>query len=233
MDISSDNISLIEEEPSFPLYNKIEKESKNILEFLTESTKEFIKLFNQNFNSIIEVGTYLKQISLPNKYVCSKHIDKIPGWTCKECSKYTDSIFCHECYKKSKHLHKGHHLYFLLNSGGMCGCGEPEDLYTFCPDHSGPHMSQEQIDEYISKVFEKDFLNKLKIFFDKLFKKLSLYFIFMEKCDLFCPELFEEKFENGMEEDNNDQIEKEKENIIEIKEEFKNVFEYFLDFLKN
>ena len=219
-----------EEEISNPLYNKMNKESEDILEFLHKSTKEFSKLFGQNFNSLIKVGTYLKQISLPNKYVCAKHIDKIPGWTCKECSKYTDSIFCHECYKKSKHLHKGHHLFFLPNSGGMCGCGEPEALYTFCPDHSGPHMSQEEIDEYISKVFEKNLLDKLKSFFDKLFKKLSYYFILMEKCDLFCPEKFEEKFKNAMEEeDAND----EKEIIIKLKKKFIKAFEYFLDFLKN
>ena len=68
MEFLSDSL-FIEEEISNPLYNKMNKESEDILEFLHKSTKEFSKLFDKSFNSLNKVGTYLKQISLPNKYV--------------------------------------------------------------------------------------------------------------------------------------------------------------------
>ncbi len=195
--ISSDNIKNME------LYKKLYKESPKVFLNLKKLISQFPKLFEQNFETLDEVKNYLTNNSLPNKYACAKYIHDLPGWTCKECAKYTDSIFCHECYKKSKHLHKGHHLYFIPNSGGMCGCGEPEALHTFCPEHSGPHMTQEKIDEYISKSFKEELLNKLKNFFEKVFENLSYYFILAEKCELFCPEVFDKNFENEIEPQNN------------------------------
>ena len=229
MEISFENIPNLQKDQ---LYKKMDLESINILKYIKEEFNKFPKLFDTNYESINEVENYLKSISLPNKYVCAKQIKSLPGWTCKECAKYTDSIFCHECYKKSKHLHKGHHLFLLPNSGGMCGCGEPEALFTFCPEHSGPHMTQEQIDEFISKVFEKELLDKLKNFFEIIFEKLSYYFILAEKCELFCPEEFKKKFENIMEEENIDDIINDKEYIIKLKGNFKLVLQYCLDFLR-
>ena len=228
MESLSENISFVHEEDK--TYGRMNEESIDIIKYLKEELKQFPKLFDNNYETMEEVEIYLKNISLPNKYVCAKYIQDLPGWTCEECAKYTDSIFCYECYKKSKHLHKGHHLKFLPNSGGMCGCGEPEALFTFCPDHSGPHKTQEQIDDYISKVFKKELLEKLKNFFDKIFVKLSYYFIIAEKCELFCPELFKKKFGNiiGIEDDDNN----DKDFIAEVKRNFRIAFEYFLDFLR-
>ena len=114
MEISFENAPNIQQDK---LYKKMNEESINMLKYIKEEFNKFPKLFDSNYESIIVVENYLKSISLPNKYVCAKQIKSLPGWTCKECAKYTDSIFCHECYKKSKHLHKGHHLFLLPNSG--------------------------------------------------------------------------------------------------------------------
>ena len=221
--IFSNNIKNLE------LYLKLYNESTKVYLDLQQLISQFPKLFDQNFATLDEVKNYLTNNGLPNKYICAKHIHDLPGWTCKECGKYTDSIFCHECYKKSKHLHKGHHLYFIPDSGGMCGCGEPEALHTFCPEHSGPHMTQEKIDEYISKSFKEELLNKLKNFFDKVFENLSYYFILAEKCELFCPEVFDKNFDNY---ELQIMFNNEKQIIINSKEFFKKIFQYFLDFLK-
>ena len=214
------------------IYGKLNTETPKILSLLSDSISNFPKIFNQNYSSLEEVQNFLKSISLPNKHVCAKHINQFPGYTCKECARYTDSVFCYECYKKSKHLHQGHHIYLLPSSGGMCGCGEPEALNTFCPEHSGPHMTQKDIDEYIAKVFDKELLEKLKIFFEKIFEELSKYFILGEKCELFCHELFTKHFEKEIEE-NFIIINMEKKIIISLKNNFKKVFEKFCEFLNS
>ena len=59
-------------------------------------------------------------------------------------------------------MHKNHDVFFQPGSTGMCDCGNPTSLYTFCSEHSGPYKEQKQIDDYISKSFEKDILEKIK-----------------------------------------------------------------------
>ena len=209
---------------------KIHKESEIICFYLNESIKQFPKLFNEKFETLEEALNLLKEISLPNNYVCANIIKEVPGWTCTECSKYTDSIFCHDCYKRFKHVHKEHHLFFLPKSGGMCGCGEPEAMHKFCPQHSGPHIDQIQINEYISKVFQKDILEKLKLFFNTFFLKFSNYFALTEKCKSFCPEIFDKKFNN--EEEENPDLFNEKKDIIFLKRNFCIIFQNLLHFLR-
>ena len=212
-------------------FQKVYIETQNISKYFNEKIIEFPKLFNENYTTLDEALNYLKQISLPNKYVCANYIKEIPGWTCKECSKYTDSIFCHDCYKQSKEIHKNHHLYFLPNSGGMCGCGEPEALYNFCPEHSGPHINKKQINDYISTIFEKKILDNLNSFFNIFFQKFSYYFILTEKCEDFCPEIFKKKF-NNINENNISDIIKEKKDIMLLKNNFAIVYQNLLHFLR-
>ena len=67
----------------------------------------------------------------------------------------------------------------------MCDCGDPDSLNIYCPEHSGPYTTQEQIDDYISKIFKKKILDKLKDFFEKLFSRFSKYLILTEQCEYF------------------------------------------------
>ena len=213
------NIQILKSNDSF--LQKLRKETINISEYLKESIYQFPKIFNEKYIELDEALNFLKEISVPNKYVCANIIQKVPGWTCQECSKYTDSIFCHECYKKSKNLHKSHHLYFLPKSNGMCGCGEPEALYTFCPQHSGPHSDQKEINDYISQVFPSEILKQLKIFFNTFFQKISYYFILTEKCQYFYPTIFDEEFDddiiNEEEEEGKANLQNKKDDIILLK----------------
>ena len=189
----------------------------------------FIK-FLSKLNNFHDALNYLEKTAIPNKLVCAGVIETIPGWRCVECSKYENAIYCNDCFKKSKHLHKDHKVYFLPSSGGMCDCGDPDSLNIFCPDHSGPYVKQNQIDEYISKAFSNDVLNKLNHFFDELFLNFSKYFILTEKCELFYCEIFNEKFEN-INEENNELI-KEKNDILLLKKNFCVVFQNLIDFLR-
>ena len=216
------------------LYNKIDTETKIIHSYLMESIKGFHKIFGNNLLSFEDALEYLEKISIPNKCVCAGVIDSIPGWRCVECSKFENAIYCSDCYKKSKHLHKGHKIYFLYASGGMCDCGDPDSLSIFCPEHTGPFVNQEQINKYISKIFPKEILDKLISFFDKLFFQFSEYFILTEKCDLFYNIFFKEKFENIGTEDLEkfEMLIKEKNDVASLKKNFCIVFQNLIHFLR-
>ena len=131
------------------LYNEIESETSKIQSYFIEKTKNFPKLFNNNIKSLEETYKYLELHSIPNKCECAGIIDTIPGWRCVDCSKYENAIYCSNCYFKSKNLHKGHKVYYLRSSGGMCDCGDPDSLNIFCSEHSGPYTKQKQINEFI------------------------------------------------------------------------------------
>ena len=219
------NIKDIKEEiiiKDYPLYNKVFLETKNISTYLINSIKEFHLLFDdKNITCLDDVINYLEKIEKPNKNVCAGIVNTIPGWRCVECSKYDNVLYCNDCYKNSKNLHKNHKVFFLPNSNGMCDCGDPDSLYTFCPEHSGPYSDQEKIDEYISSAFNKKLLIKLKTFFNDLFSHFSKFLILGEKCDFFCKDIFKEKFKNAPQFD-----------VNILKNNFCIVFQNFLHFLR-
>jgi hypothetical protein len=171
------------------LFNIINIKTKDIYSFLDDSINNFHKLFNDDLKDFEDCLKYLEKKAIPNNCICAGVIDNIPGWRCVECSKYENAIYCNDCYIKSKDAHKNHKVLYLFSSGGMCDCGDPDSLTTFCPDHTGPLSNQKQIDEFISKTFEKEILDKLNSFFDVFFLRFSEYLILTEKCEYFCKDL--------------------------------------------
>ena len=210
-----------------PLYNQIQLETRNIYLYLDESIKKFHLLLNSNLKDFDDCLRCIESISIPNKCVCAGSIDKIPGWRCVECSKYANTIYCNDCYLKSKHLHRNHTIQFLYSANGMCDCGDPDSLYVYCPEHSGPFKTQEQINDYISKIFSKEVLDKLNDFFGNLFLTFSKYLILTEKCEYFYSDSFEEKFKTK-----DSILNEEKEDIILLKNNFIVVFQNLMNFLR-
>ena len=208
------------------LYFMIYNETNDISSFLKDSIEKFHLLFNKNFKDFDDCLNYLETIAIPNKCVCAGVIDKKPGWRCVDCSKYENAIYCSDCYIKTKDLHKNHKVVFLFSSSGMCDCGDPDSLYTFCPEHSGPYENKKQLDDYISKTFEKETLINLEVFFDDLFLRFSKYLILTEKCQYFIKVSFDEKFRNNL------NVAKEKEDILLLKQNFCIVFQNLLHFLR-
>ena len=209
-------------------FNLIKNETKSVYTFLDNSIKNFHKLFNANLKDFEDCLKYLEKNAIPNKCVCAAVIDNIPGWRCIDCSKYENSIYCNDCYKKSKNFHKNHKVFYLYSSSGMCDCGDPDSLTTFCPEHIGPHSNQKKIDENISKKFKKEVLINLNKFFKNLFSIFSKYFVLTEKCKYFSKELFDNKFNNNSDKNLN----KEKKDLILLKSNFCIVFQNLLHFLR-
>ena len=189
------------------LYTNIHLETKKISLYLDESINNFHLLFQNNLKDFDEVLEYLETIDITKKCICASYLEN--AWVCRDCSKINNSIICNSCYKNSKHLHKGHNILYDLQEAGMCDCGDPNNLKTFCPEHKGPLKDKNEINDYISKVFNKDIIYNLKNFFDEFFFKFSEYLILTEKCEYF----FNGKFKEDFNKKNSD----EKDDIILLK----------------
>ena len=210
------------------LLNQMNEATLSISTYLVKSIQNFPSLFETNLKTLEETLEHLETISVPNKCVCAGIIETLPGWRCKDCSKYENTIYCHDCYINSKELHKDHKVEYLFNSEGMCDCGDPDSLYTYCSKHSGPFLEQKQIDEYIQKNFDEKVLKNLKNFFDEFFLEFSKYLILTEKCDLFYEDIFYDKYLEFPDSNLNG----EKEDLISIKQNFCSVFQNFITFLR-
>ena len=208
---------------SNPLFNNLNEETSLFYLYFEDKINKFKDLFNKDLKSLDNTVDYLESIALSHNCKCSEIIDSLPGWKCLDCSEL-DSIYCSNCYIKSKDLHKGHKIHFLPKSEkttGRCDCGDPNNLKVFCPEHKGSFKDMKEIDEFIEKSFPTDILSKLNSFFDDLFLKFSQYLILGEKCNFFRWDILQ--FETFTEIEKND--------ISLLKDNFCVVFQNFLTFL--
>ena len=197
--------------------DNVQNETSKIFLYMEEKIKRFPAIFEKN--SLSDTIKYLESIAIPYNCECAEIIDNMPSWRCEDCTDFDQAIYCSKCFIKSKQIHKGHKIY-LSDMEGMCDCGNPYALKQFCPDHKGPFTELKQIEEYIEKSFPSELLSKLKLFLDDLFLHFSKYLILTEQCAFFCVEILENNFNN-----------KEKEDILLLKENFCIVFQNFLNFL--
>ena len=209
-------------------YSKINSETIKLSEYFENSAEKFPSLFDSNLKTFDECLQHLEKIAIPNKCVCAGVIDAIPGFRCSDCSKFENTIYCIDCFKNSQDLHKGHNVVYLSNSIGMCDCGDPLALNTYCHEHSGPFIEQKQIEEYIQKSFGEKVLENLRKFFDEFFLVFSKYFILTEKIELFIEESFNEKFSGEL----NDELLNEKDDVELLKSNFCIIFQNFIYFLR-
>jgi len=208
---------------SNPLFNNLHEETSLFYLYFEDKINKFKDLFDKDLKSLDNTVDYLESIALSHNCKCSDIIDSLPGWKCLDCSEL-DSIYCSNCYIKSKDLHKGHKIHFLPKSEkttGRCDCGDPNNLKVFCPEHKGSFKDMKEIDEFIEKSFPTDILSKLHSFFDDLFLKFSQYLILGEKCNFFRWDILQ--FETFTEIEKND--------ISLLKDNFCVVFQNFLTFL--
>ena len=210
------------------LYSQINDSTKKLSLYLDDSIQKFPSLLDDNLKSFSESLTHLKKISVPNKCICAGIIETIPGWRCIDCNKYENSFYCNKCYLNSKDWHKDHKVIYLPTTVGMCDCGDPDALYKYCREHSGPFTKKEQIEDYIQKTFGIKVVDNLRKFFDDLFVEFSKYLILTEKCDLFMEDIFNEKFKGNL----NKELLDEKLDIIYLKNNFCIVFQNLIYFLR-
>ena len=162
------------------LYSQINDSTKKLSLYLDDSIQKFPSLLDDNLKTFSESLTHLKKISVPNKCICAGIIETIPGWRCIDCNKYENSFYCNKCYLNSKDWHKDHKVIYLPTTVGMCDCGDPDALYKYCREHSGPFTKKEQIEDYIQKTFGIKVVDNLRKFFDDLFVEFSKYLILTE-----------------------------------------------------
>jgi len=208
---------------SNPLFRRMHEETSLLNSYLEDKINKFKDLFDKDLKSLDNTVKYLESIALSHNCKCSEIIDSLPGWKCLDCSEL-DSIYCSNCYIKSKNLHKGHKIHYLPKSEkttGRCDCGDSNNLKVFCPEHKGSFKDMKEIDEFIEKSFQADILSKLNSFFEDLFLKFSQYLILGEQCTFFRWDILQ--FGTFTED--------EKIDISLLKENFCAVFQNFLTFL--
>ena len=210
---------------SNPLFKDIYEETSKIYTYFEEKINKFQEIFEQNLTNLDATINYLELLAIPIKCKCSEIIDFIPGWKCLDCSE-SDSIYCSNCYIKSKNIHKGHKVHYLPKTEkttGRCDCGDSDNLKSFCPEHKESFKDIKEIDEFIEKTFSKNILSKLNLFFDDLFLKFSKYLALIEQCTFF-------RWDKLLFDTHNSE---EKKDISLIKENFCIVFQNFLTFIYN
>ena len=210
------------------LYSKINSSTNEISSYFDKAIEKFPSLFEKNLESFEDCLDYLEKKSIPNKCVCAGIIDTIPGWRCVDCSKYENAIYCNDCFTNSKDWHKGHKVFYLINSSGMCDCGDPDSLTQYCHEHSGPFKEEKEVELYILKSFDKKIVNNLRNYFDEFFFEFSKYFVLTSKCELFMEDLFDEKFKGEL----STELYNEKSDVSFLKSNFCIVFQNFIYFLR-
>ena len=89
------------------LFDNVHEQTSKIYLYMEEKFQKFPAIFEQNLKNMVDAINYLEKIAIPNRHVCAGIIDIITCWRCLDCTEF-DSIYCSNCYIKSKHLHKGH-----------------------------------------------------------------------------------------------------------------------------
>ena len=101
------------------LYSQINSATVKISSYFESSIKKFPSLFEANLKTFDESLIHLQKTSIPNKCVCAAVVEDIPGWHCVDCSKYSNSLYCNNCYINSKDLHKNHKVVYIYDSKGI------------------------------------------------------------------------------------------------------------------
>ena len=70
------------------LYSQIYSSTKKIYSYFEDAIKKFPSLFETDIKTFNESLDYLEKISIPNKSVCARIVETIPGFHCIDCSKY-------------------------------------------------------------------------------------------------------------------------------------------------
>ena len=115
---------------SNPLFTNMHEETSILYSYFEDKINTFKDLFEKDLKTLDNTVDYLKSNALSHNGKCTEIIDSLPGWKCLDCSEL-DSIYCSNCYIKSKNLHKGHKIHYLPKSEkttGRCDCGDPNTI---------------------------------------------------------------------------------------------------------
>ena len=133
-----------------------------------------------NLNSYEELKRMFELLELDTNSICGKDVTNIGGWSCADCTRSDNSIYCQECWSQMKDKHINHNIIFTkIIDNGTCDCGDHNyiDSKYFCPKHKGIFTSDMMIKEYIKKSLgEKLPLNLISIN-QIMFDNMAKYFI--------------------------------------------------------
>ena len=167
-DLNSELISL----GTFEKYN-------DEMKYIIDSTSSlYLKMVN--LNSYEELRKMFELLELNTNSLCGKDLSNIGAWTCADCIRSENSIYCQECWSQMKDKHKNHNIIFTkLVDNGTCDCGDHNyiDKKYFCPEHKGIFQSDLMIKKYIKESLGENLSLKLISINQIMFDNMAKYFI--------------------------------------------------------
>ena len=155
------------------------EKSNDEMKYIIDSVSSlYLKIVN--LNSYEELKRMFELLELDTNSICGKDVTNIGGWSCADCTRSDNSIYCQECWSQMKDKHINHNIIFTkIIDNGTCDCGDHNyiDSKYFCPKHKGIFTSDLMIKEYIKKSLgEKLPLNLISIN-QIMFDNMAKYFI--------------------------------------------------------
>ena len=149
------------------------------MKYIIDSTSSlYLKIVN--LNSYEELRKMFELLNLDTNSICAKEMVNCGAWSCDDCIRSDNSIYCQECWSQMKDKHINHNIRFKkVGIDGTCDCGDHNyiDSKYFCPKHKGIFTSDMMIKEYIKKSLgEKLPLNLISIN-QIMFDNMANYFI--------------------------------------------------------
>ena len=149
------------------------------MKYIIDSTSSlYLKIVN--LNSYEELRKMFELLNLDTNSICAKEMVNCGAWSCDDCIRSDNSIYCQECWSQMKDKHINHNIRFKkVGIDGTCDCGDHNyiDSKYFCPKHKGIFTSDMMIKEYLKKSLgEKLPLNLISIN-QIMFDNMANYFI--------------------------------------------------------
>ena len=151
--------------------------SKKAIDYIEKILINYLDTIN--VKTIDQMNLFFALLELDSNTICGCKMEGVGAWRCEDCVNTENTIFCQECWSKTKEKHANHNIVFLNRVNGTCDCGDHNciDKKYFCPKHIGIFENDAEINDYILDCLGEKVSGALKLANDILFRGMAKYYI--------------------------------------------------------
>ena len=151
--------------------------SKKAIDYIEKILINYLDTIN--VKTIDQMNLFFALLELDSNTICGCKMENVGAWRCEDCVNTENTIFCQECWSKTKEKHANHNIVFLNRVNGTCDCGDHNciDKKYFCPKHIGIFENDAEINDYILDCLGEKVSGALKLANDILFRGMAKYYI--------------------------------------------------------